>query len=159
MRAFLLLAGDVAGFVLIEPGVATPSGAVVSGLCRHCVERPDAEITNLVATNLGMSHRLLDPATIASGGRATSVTVHPSGKFAYAVNGSPGDNVLMYTINATTGALTSTGTVAAGSSPVSIAIHPSGHFVYVTNSGSNNVSMYGIDATTGALTLIGTVGT
>ena len=52
----------------------------------------------------------------------------------------------MYTINATTGALTPIGTIAAELSPTSIAIHPSGKFAYVTNSGSNDVSMYSIGA-------------
>jgi 6-phosphogluconolactonase (cycloisomerase 2 family) len=65
----------------------------------------------------------------------------------------------MYTINATTGALTPVGTIAAGMSPASIAVHPSGKFAYVTNAASNEVSMYSIDAATGALTLIGTIGT
>jgi 6-phosphogluconolactonase len=65
----------------------------------------------------------------------------------------------MYTINATTGALTSTGTIAAGQSPTSIAIHPSGNFAYVTNSMSNDISIYSIDPATGALTLIATIGT
>jgi DNA-binding beta-propeller fold protein YncE len=65
----------------------------------------------------------------------------------------------MYTINATTGALTSIGTIAAGTSPTSVAVHPSGNFAYVTNSASNDVSMYSIDGATGALTLIGTIGT
>ena len=65
----------------------------------------------------------------------------------------------MYTINATTGALTPIGTIATEQSPTSIAIHPSGKFAYVTNSGSNDVSMYSIDTATGALTLIGTIGT
>jgi 6-phosphogluconolactonase len=75
------------------------------------------------------------------------------------VANSNSNDVSMYTINGTTGALTSTGTIAAGSSPTSIAIHPSGKFAYVTNSGSNNVSMYSIDGATGALMLIGTIGT
>jgi len=100
--------------------------------------------------------------TIAAGGRAISVTVDPSGKFAYVADGSsnsdgsPGVNVSMYTINATTGDLTSMGTIAAGFGPTSIAIDPSGKFEYVANSGSNDVSMYTINATTGALTSIGT---
>ncbi len=64
----------------------------------------------------------------------------------------------MYTINATTGTLTSIGTIAAGTGPVSVAVDPSGKFAYVANADSNNVSMYTIDATTGALTLIGTIG-
>jgi YVTN family beta-propeller protein len=80
------------------------------------------------------------------------------GKFAYVINyGS--NNISMYTINAATGALTSTGTIAAGTGPASVAVDPTGKFAYVVNSGSNNVSMYAVDATTGALTLIGTMGT
>jgi YVTN family beta-propeller protein len=84
--------------------------------------------------------------------------VDPAGKFAYVTNSGSND-VSMYTIDTTTGALTSIGTIAAGSTPTSIAIHPSGRFAYVTNSGSNDVSMYGIDSATGALTLMGTIGT
>jgi len=88
-----------------------------------------------------------------------SVAVDPSGKFAYVVNenAGPAGNVSMYTINATTGALTSTGTIAAGTDPVSMAVDPAGKFAYVTNSGSNDVSMYTIDGTTGALTSTGTI--
>jgi len=95
---------------------------------------------------------------IAAGTNPLSVVVDPSGKFAYVANFNSND-VSMYTINATTGALTSVGTIAAGMSPTSIAVHPSGKFAYVTNSASNDVSMYSIDAATGALTLIGTIGT
>ena len=69
----------------------------------------------------------------------------------------PGVNVLMYTINAATGALTSIGTVAADSLPTSIAFHPSGKFAYVANAGSNNVFLYTIDTTTGTLTSAGLV--
>jgi 6-phosphogluconolactonase len=75
------------------------------------------------------------------------------------VTNSGSNNISMYTINATTGALLSIGTIAAGLSPSSIAIQPTGKFAYVTNSGSNEVSVYSIDAATGALTLIGTIGT
>jgi DNA-binding beta-propeller fold protein YncE len=63
----------------------------------------------------------------------------------------------MYTINATTGALTSTGTIAAGTDPVYVAVDPAGNFAYVTNSGSNDVSMYTINSTTGSLTLLGMI--
>ena len=63
----------------------------------------------------------------------------------------------MYTIDATTGALTSIGTIAAGTGPFSVVVDPSGKFAYVANSGSNDVSMYTINATTGALTSLGTI--
>jgi YVTN family beta-propeller protein len=94
-----------------------------------------------------------------------SVVVDPSGKFAYAADGGafpPGSfggssSVSMYTINSTTGALTSIGMIAAGTGPDSVAVDPAGKFAYVTNFGSNDVSMYTIDATTGALASIGTI--
>jgi 6-phosphogluconolactonase len=94
-----------------------------------------------------------------------SVALHPSGKFAYAADGGalpPGSagglsSVSMYTINSTTGALTSMGTIAAGTGPDSVAVDPAGKFAYVTNFGSKDVSMYTINATTGALASIGTI--
>jgi YVTN family beta-propeller protein len=94
-----------------------------------------------------------------------SVAVDPSGKFAYAADGGafpPGSfggdsSVSMYTINSTTGALTSTGMIAAGAGPDSVAVDPAGKFAYVTNFESNDVSMYTIDATTGALASTGTI--
>jgi YVTN family beta-propeller protein len=94
-----------------------------------------------------------------------SVALDPSGKFAYAADGgaSPAgsfggsSSVSMYTINSTTGALTSIGMIAAGTGPDSVAVDPVGKFAYVTNFGSNDVSMYTINATTGALASIGTI--
>jgi len=96
-----------------------------------------------------------------------SVAVDPSGKFAYAADGGAfpptaglsggSSSVSMYTINSTTGALTSNGMIAAGTGPDSVAVDPAGKFAYVANFGSNDVSMYTIDATTGALASIGTI--
>ncbi len=88
-----------------------------------------------------------------------SVVVDPSGKFAYVADQgsfSP-TNVSMFTINTTTGALTSIGTIAAGGRAVSVAVDRSGKFAYVTNSDSNDVSMYTINGCTGALTSIGMI--
>ena len=105
---------------------------------------------------------LTSTGTVTAGGRAVSVAVDPMGKFAYVTNSSnssPGESnsVSMYSMNATTGALTSIGTIAAGTDPASVAVDPTGKFAYVTNSSSNDVSMYAINATTGALTSIGTI--
>jgi 6-phosphogluconolactonase (cycloisomerase 2 family) len=91
-----------------------------------------------------------------------SVTVDPSGKFAYVANGVGSDptGVSMYTIDGTTGALTSIGIIAAGSNPSAVAVDPSGKFVYVANesgTSAGSVSMYTINATTGALTSTGTI--
>lgn len=98
---------------------------------------------------------------ISAGGRAEAVTVDPTGNFVYVVNeidpgGLPG-NVSAFSINTTTGALTSIGTIPAGTDPTSVAVDPTGKFAYVTNSGSNNVSIYTINTTTGALTSVGQI--
>jgi 6-phosphogluconolactonase (cycloisomerase 2 family) len=108
--------------------------------------------------------------TIAPGGvNPRSVAIAPDstgkfGKFAYVANLLT-NNVSMYTINPTTGALTSTGTIPEGNSPLSVAVDPSGNFAYVANDGIcddlihalGDVSMYTIDATTGTLTSTGTI--
>ena len=98
-----------------------------------------------------------------------SVTLAPSGKFVYVTN--PGDvwapddgSVAMYTIDATTGALTSTGTINGNCPglcfPSSVVVDPSGKFAYVASGGGGfpyNVEMYTVNGTTGALTSMGTI--
>lgn len=63
----------------------------------------------------------------------------------------------MYTIDQSTGALTSIGSVAAGTSPYYLATDISGRFVYAANDGSASVSMYQVDLNTGELLPTGTI--
>ncbi|HYL55486.1 MAG TPA: beta-propeller fold lactonase family protein [Gemmatimonadales bacterium] len=89
--------------------------------------------------------------------RPISVAVQTSGNSAYvATDGCPGTEqtcVLMFTINAATGALTPAGVVSPGSwSPASIAVDPSGRFAALVDGGSKDVWMFSVNATTGALT-------
>lgn len=85
-----------------------------------------------------------------------SLTISPSGRFAYSANDFS-DEVVIFAVNADTGALTITGmAIETGTAPQGVAIHPSGRFAYVANFGSNDISSYAIDARTGALTPIGT---
>lgn len=95
------------------------------------------------------------------------VAVHPSGHFLYVWNvfigtaaelGIP-SNVSVYTIDATTGALTEI--VGSPFPPVpsqsrvqAVAMHPSGQFMYAVDDGFNAVSEYSIDQTTGAPTKV-----
>ena len=114
-------------------------------------------------------------STYGYGAYPESVTVDPFGKFAYVTNSGDvydyGDgadgNVAMYTIDATTGALTSTGTINGNCPglcfPSSVVVDPSGKFAYVANGNTpgsaGSVFMYTINATTGALTSTGTIAT
>jgi YVTN family beta-propeller protein len=132
----------------------------------------DTEFGSVVTYTINPTTGALTSTTggIVGGGMSgteffNSVAVDPSGKFAYAADGGAfpagsfgGDSsVSMYTVNSTTGALTSIGMIAAGTGPASVAVDPAGKFAYVANSYSNDVSMYTIDATTGALASIGTI--
>src|SRR5262249_3690086 len=84
-----------------------------------------------------------------------SVAVDPTGRFAYVANNGSA-NVSTYTVNTTSGVLTSMGApVAAGSGPFSVAVDPSGEFAYVLNNSADNISLYSIDASTGALSSAG----
>ena len=61
------------------------------------------------------------------------LVVHPSGKFAYVTYGPfESKSVAMYSIDATTGDLTSIGTIAAEGYPISVTVDPMGKFAYVT---------------------------
>ena len=89
----------------------------------------------------------------AAGTNPVSVTVDPTGKFAYVANATVPGTVSAYFINAT-GALTSASTVVAGNYPISVTVDPSGQFAYVANLYSGTVSAYTITATTGVLTAV-----
>jgi 6-phosphogluconolactonase (cycloisomerase 2 family) len=86
---------------------------------------------------------------------ANSVTVDPSGRFAYVANEGTND-VAAYTIDASTGALTamSGSPFAAETNPYSVAVDPSGRFLYVANNGSYDISGFAINSSTGALTAL-----
>src|SRR5260370_978231 len=62
-------------------------------------------------------------------------------RFAYVANAGSND-VSMYTINASTGALTAIapGTIAAGRFPNAVAVDPSGRFAYVANFNFNGIA-------------------
>lgn len=73
-------------------------------------------------------------------------------RFAYVAH-STSNNLSGYTVNPTTGELTSMGlTWVTGDAPVSIAVDPLVRFAYVANSGDNNISIFSIGDPSGVLT-------
>jgi 6-phosphogluconolactonase (cycloisomerase 2 family) len=79
-------------------------------------------------------------------------------KFAYAANFSS-STISQYSINSTTGTLTSAGAdVAAGTNPYSVAVSPSAKFAYVANVATNDISIFKVNATSGVLSSIATLG-
>lgn len=99
---------------------------------------------------------------IASGGSApTRLSIHPSAPFLYVVNGAntnvaTSNNVAVFAINTTTGALSAIAgsPYATGRFSTSLAFDSTGTFLYVSNAGTSDISAFRVDATTGALTSV-----
>jgi len=91
------------------------------------------------------------------GEQPASLIVHPTGKFLFAAvydYSGPGD-IMSFTIDQTTGALTFASGIDASPYPAVITLDPSGKFAYVTQEGrGESVSTYTIDPTTGALSFV-----
>jgi 6-phosphogluconolactonase (cycloisomerase 2 family) len=129
-----------------------PSAVAVgpSGRFAYVTNQASGDVSAFVID--GASGALTAAGRTATGSAPLALSVEPSGRFAYVVNF---DGVSAYTVNSTSGELTSIGpAVAAGSVPAAIAVDPSGKFAYVANVSSNDVSVYRI-AANGALTSIG----
>lgn len=76
-----------------------------------------------------------------AGAEVLSVAVHPSGRFAYAVNSGDG-LVHAYTIDPGSGMLSPNGDFATGAQPQQMRIHPSGRLAYVGNFADGTVMAY-----------------
>jgi 6-phosphogluconolactonase (cycloisomerase 2 family) len=140
--------------------VVDPSGQFVYVAAETTGGTPGAGSVSMYSVN-ATTGALTSLGNIATGtmtaeSSSDAIALDPTGAFAYVANAGS-NNVSMYSVNATTGILTSAGTIDAGTTPFAVAVDPSGKFAYVVNFKSNNVSMYTIDAATGALTSTGTI--
>ncbi len=95
----------------------------------------------------------LSGSPYTAGNGPISIAVDPLGKYVYVAN-LTSNNVLTYSINQSSGELTSGNTISTGIDPQSITIDATGQFVYVANRTSNDISAYQIDGTSGALSTI-----
>ena len=162
--------GDGPYSVSVEPGgrfayVANSNADTISGYSIDTAAGTDTgALTALTDVDAGTPG---NQTSIATGDFPISITVHPSGKFAYTVNqgvGATGNTISAYSINVTSGALSAmdadgvtTGTqatIATGTLPYAITVDPTGNFAYVANYTSGTISAYTINQTTGALTTV-----
>jgi 6-phosphogluconolactonase len=100
------------------------------------------------------------PTTISASQGPSGAAVHPSGEYIYVANS--GTNLISeFSVNASSGALTSIGTVQvpiAGSSAglSSVVVEPSGQYLFASDQNANLVYIYSINPSTGALTAAST---
>jgi DNA-binding beta-propeller fold protein YncE len=118
--------------------------------CRGCADAPGTTEHTFYCVSIdGTTGLPTSIGTVAAGNDPVFVTVHPSGKFAYAAD-FMSIKISMYTVDATTGHLTPIGAVSTTSGPKSIAIDPSGNYAYAAEY-SGYVDAYTVDLSTGAL--------
>ena len=106
----------------------------------------------LRSPNGGATGLQLDSPVSTGGDNPQSIRVTPDGKFVVVVN-QGSDNLSVFSLDASTGALTSVpgSPFPSGPQPGPMAIDPSGKFVLVADSGNNNLTPYTIDSA-GSLT-------
>jgi 6-phosphogluconolactonase len=89
------------------------------------------------------------------GNSTAEIVVHPSGKFVYVSNRGH-DSLAMYSIDQTTGKLTSLGNApTGGKTPRNFNIDPTGKWVLAGNQSTSNVTIHAVDQSTGKLTPTG----
>lgn len=76
--------------------------------------------------------------------------LHPGGKFVYAMNSNYIDG---FSIDQTTGQLTSIGTYTLSTTPYMAAFNPSGKWLYVSHTTTSTITVLNVDETTGAISL------
>jgi 6-phosphogluconolactonase (cycloisomerase 2 family) len=87
-----------------------------------------------------------------------SIVMHPSGNFLY--TGSVTNGIISeFSIDPTTGLLTSQSDEVGVSSPISLAIDASGKYLYAANAATSELTMFSIDPLTGGLAPIGETNT
>ncbi|MGB7284740.1 MAG: beta-propeller fold lactonase family protein [Candidatus Acidiferrum sp.] len=96
------------------------------------------------------------PTSTPAGNLPRDAAVHPSGRYLYVANS--GDNTISeFSVNASTGALTSIGTqqvpvVVTPQNLSAVVIEPSGQYLFASDQAANLVYIFAINPTSGALT-------
>jgi 6-phosphogluconolactonase (cycloisomerase 2 family) len=142
---------------------ATPVGVAVDPKGRFVyVANYDGHSVSMYLINQSTGALTRIGADVATAASSYNITVDPTGRFVYVSNYLSTANpvlgsISMFSINQTTGALTSIGAeIATGSAAAcyGIKVDPTGRFLYVTNFRSATISMYSINQIMGLLTAL-----
>ena len=87
---------------------------------------------------------------MSAGTTPYAIAADPTGRFVFVANSGGSNTVQSYTINQSTGALTSVGTITTGTNPSGMTVDSTGRFVFALISGS--IIVYAINQFDGTLT-------
>ncbi len=137
-----------------------PSGrfAYVANQCDASNDCSAGTVSAYIINSSSGALHAVTGSPFAAGARPQSVTVHPSGRFAYVANGcidlsNCKGTVSAFALDNSTGALHAIAgsPFAAGFYPNSVTVDPSGRFAYAPNYWDDTVSVYSINGSTGVL--------
>lgn len=141
----------------LSNAITSPSGMVIdpSGRFAYAISENGGVSAFGISASTGL---LTTIGSVGTGGATFAIVVHPNGQYVYVTNGSSSsNNVLVFAINPSSGALTPVGSpYSAGNNPRGITVNAAGTFLYVTNLSSNDVSAFSIGGGGGTLTSLGT---
>ena len=126
------------GLYAYVPNLISQIGTSGGSVSSYRVD-PSTGVMTAIGTELAT-----DPGTIA-------IAMHPSGKFAYALN-RDGSSVSAFVVAPLTGLLSPVQTAFTNYGPSSIAMDPAGRFLYVASPPNKTISVYAIDGNAGLLT-------
>jgi 6-phosphogluconolactonase (cycloisomerase 2 family) len=114
--------------------------------------------TNQTITTLAVDSGTLLPAvsgaSIPTTNKLRSLALSPDERFLYGASSEPaGSTIDVFTVDATTGALTKFDSVSVGAFAIALAIEPTGRFLYVSVSSEDTVRAFAIDPVSGALSV------
>jgi 6-phosphogluconolactonase (cycloisomerase 2 family) len=91
---------------------------------------------------------------IAIGASPRALAIDASGKYLLVTTNFVGTNLLVFSLDAGSGAITQIGSYSANTSPNYLTVSPSSNYVYVSNSDVNLITAFSLDSATGILTPI-----
>jgi len=146
-------------FAAVPAGFGDFTSAAVdhSGRFLYATDALNEKIRGYALDPVTGAPALMSGSGFPLGNNGDAMTVHPSGRFAYAGAFLGGDGLSGYTVKASTGALSRiAGTpVSVGERPSDSAVDRTGRYLLVANLGSNDVSRFSVDRATGFPTWLG----
>jgi 6-phosphogluconolactonase (cycloisomerase 2 family) len=89
---------------------------------------------------------------VAIGASPRALAIDASGKYLLVTTNFVGTNLLVFSLDAGSGAITQIGSYSANTSPNYLTVSPSSNYVYVSNSDINLITAFSLDSATGNLT-------
>ncbi|MFZ5778888.1 MAG: autotransporter domain-containing protein [Pseudomonadota bacterium] len=152
----------LSSFVTNAGAVPTSTGTIGAGSSTGgfaSVVRGDQAFAYVAYNGVSDSIQVVDTATrsvvqTVAVSNPQFMVFSPDGSTLYVANGSS-NNVLVYSVGATTGMLTQTSTITAGTQPRALGISPDGTTLYVGNQSGNTLSVVNTatNATTATVSL------